>query len=543
MKNGKLMVAPAMLWLSIFFVIPLLIVVAVSFAGRTPYGQIIFEFTLKNYLRFLEPLYLQIFADTLIVAVITTVATIIMGYPLAYFIARLPKKWQQPGLILVMIPFWINFLIRSYAWVIILRTQGVVNTFLMKLGLIEQPLQMLYNDAAVMLGMIYALLPFMVLPIYVSIEQLDLRLLEAASDLGASPMTAFRKITLPLTMPGIAAGTILVFISSLGMFVVPDVMGGAKSALIGNLIQNQFLAARDWPFGSALSIVLAVMSLVLIILTTRLCSRRKEGLKMQKTWRSHLLLAYSLVILAFLYLPLLILALYSFNESRINAVWTGFTLDWYASLFQNRRVLEALMNSLFIAVISTVVSTVLGTIAAIALNRYQYKCKPVINGLLYLPILIPEIVMGLSLLVLFAQTQVPLGKVTLILAHITFCLSFVVITVNARLEGMRHELEQAAMDLYATPFQTFRYVTLPLAMPGIIAGALIAFTLSIDDFIISFFVAGPNSTTLPLYIYAMVKRGISPEINALSTLLMFATISLIVIAQILQPQHSSKNKD
>ena len=268
MKNGKLMVAPAMLWLSIFFVIPLLIVVAVSFAGRTPYGQIIFEFTLKNYLRFLEPLYLQIFADTLIVAVITTVATIIMGYPLAYFIARL-----------VMIPFWINFLIRSYAWVIILRTQGVVNTFLMKLGLIEQPLQMLYNDAAVMLGMIYALLPFMVLPIYVSIEQLDLRLLEAASDLGASPMTAFRKVTLPLTMPGIAAGTILVFISSLGMFVVPDVMGGAKSALIGNLIQNQFLAARDWPFGSALSIVLAVMSLVLIILYYKALQSQEGGAK------------------------------------------------------------------------------------------------------------------------------------------------------------------------------------------------------------------------------------------------------------------------
>ena len=228
MKNGKLMVAPAMLWLSIFFVIPLLIVVAVSFAGRTPYGQIIFEFTTDNYLRFLEPLYLQIFADTLIVAVITTVATIIMGYPLAYFIARLPKKWQQPGLILVMIPFWINFLIR-------------------------------------------------VLPIYVSIEQLDLRLLEAASDLGASPLTAFRKITLPLTMPGIAAGTILVFISSLGMFVVPDVMGGAKSALIGNLIQNQFLAARDWPFGSALSIVLAVMSLVLIILYYRALQSQEGG--------------------------------------------------------------------------------------------------------------------------------------------------------------------------------------------------------------------------------------------------------------------------
>lgn len=264
---------------------------------------------------------------------------------------------------------------------------------------------------------------------------------------------------------------------------------------------------------------------------------------MPKTWRSHVLCAYAMAILAFLYLPLLILALYSFNESRINAVWSGFTLDWYLSLFKNRRVLEALTNSLIVAVASTLVSTILGTTAAIALNKYQYKYKNVINGLLYLPILIPEIVMGLSLLVLFSQAHIPLGKTSLILAHITFCVSFVVITVNARLEGMRPELEQAAMDLYATPFQTFRYVTLPLAMPGIVAGALMAFTLSIDDFIISFFVAGPNSTTLPLYIYAMVKRGISPEINALSTLLMLATIVLVVLAQILQPQHVSKKEE
>ncbi len=264
---------------------------------------------------------------------------------------------------------------------------------------------------------------------------------------------------------------------------------------------------------------------------------------MPKTWRSHVLCAYAMAILAFLYLPLLILALYSFNESRINAVWSGFTFDWYLSLFKNRRVLEALTNSLIVAFVSTIVSTILGTTAAIALNKYQYKYKNVINGLLYLPILIPEIVMGLSLLVLFSQAHIPLGKTSLILAHITFCVSFVVITVNARLEGMRPELEQAAMDLYATPFQTFRYVTLPLAMPGIVAGALMAFTLSIDDFIISFFVAGPNSTTLPLYIYAMVKRGISPEINALSTLLMLATIVLVVLAQILQPQHISKKED
>ena len=276
-KNGKLLIAPSLAWLSIFFVIPMLIVVAVSFASRTTYGQVVFNWTLDNYIRFVEPLYISIFIQTLVVALITTVITILMGYPLAYMIAQLPKKWQQPGLILCMIPFWINFLIRSYAWVIILRTQVVLNTLLLKAGIIDMPIQMLYNEGAVMLGMVYALLPFMILPIYVSIEQLDRRLLEAASDLGAGPFTAFRKITLPLTMPGVAAGTILVFISSLGMFVVPDVMGGAKSALVGNLIQNQFLSARDWPFGASLSIVLAVLSLVLIILYYKAIQAQKGG--------------------------------------------------------------------------------------------------------------------------------------------------------------------------------------------------------------------------------------------------------------------------
>lgn len=276
-KNGKFLMAPTLGWLTVFFVLPMLIVVAVSFASRTPYGQVVFDWTLHNYARFLEPLYLSIFAQTLLVALVTTIFTVLLGYPLAYYLAQLPKRWQQPGLILCMIPFWINFLIRSYAWVIILRAQGVLNTLLLKAGIIDQPLQLLYNEGAVMLGMIYALLPFMILPIYVSIEQLDHRLLEAASDLGAKPFTAFRKITLPLTMPGVAAGTILVFISSLGMFVVPDVMGGAKSALVGNLIQNQFLSARDWPFGSALSIMLAILSLVLITLYYRTLQIQKGG--------------------------------------------------------------------------------------------------------------------------------------------------------------------------------------------------------------------------------------------------------------------------
>lgn len=266
MNRGKLLVIPTLAWLGLFFVVPFFIVLVISFLERTTYGQLIFTFTLENYQRFFEPLYLNILIYTFIMSAVVTFLTFLLSYPLAYAIARADKKYQRIGLLLVMIPFWINFLIRSYAWVIILRSQGIVNSFLLELGIIQAPLALLYNDFAVLLGLVYAMLPFMILPIYVSIEQLDNRLLEAASDLGATPLKSFLKVTLPLTMPGIAAGSILVFISTLGMFVVPDIMGGAKSSLIGNLIQNQFLGARNWPFGSALSVLLALLSMILIYL-------------------------------------------------------------------------------------------------------------------------------------------------------------------------------------------------------------------------------------------------------------------------------------
>ncbi len=224
--------------------------------------------------------------------------------------------------------------------------------------------------------------------------------------------------------------------------------------------------------------------------------------------------------------------LYSFNDSRINAVWTGFTWKWYLSLFENRQVMEALSNSLVIAFTSCLIVTALGTLAALALHRYSDKWKAWLNGLVYLPIIIPEVLMGLSLLVLFSQIGFPLGKMTMIAAHVTFGISFVIVIVSARLSGMGDELEEAAQDLGATPWQTFRYITLPVIAPGIVASLLLTFTMSLDDFIISFFVAGPNSTTLPLYIYGLVKRGVSPEVNALSTLLIGVTIVLLLISEV-----------
>lgn len=244
-----------------------------------------------------------------------------------------------------------------------------------------------------------------------------------------------------------------------------------------------------------------------------------------------ILAVHSWLMLAFIYVPVFIVILYSFNNSRLNAVWQGWTWQWYGSLFRNERIMEALFNSLTIALVSTLISTILGTTAALALRGVKDRIKQKYVALLYMPILMPDIIMGLSLLVLFSQLYIPLGKITVIAAHITFSISFVYVIVAARVEGIGKDLEEAAQDLGATPWQTFRHITLPSILPGVIAGAIIAFTLSLDDFIISFFVTGPDSTTLPIYIYGQVKRGISPEINALSTLMVVVTIILVIIAE------------
>lgn len=277
MKRGNLLVWPTVIWLLLFLIVPTLFVVLYSFLENGTYGRVVYSFTLEHFARFFEPLYLKILWDTLVVAILTTFFCLLMGYPLAYTISRVSRKWQNILLLLVMVPFWINFLVRSYAWVVILRSQGLINTVLMKLGIISEPLQLLYTPESVMIGMVYALLPFMILPIYVSIEKMDRRMLEAAYDLGASPLKAFWKVTIPQTMPGIIGGSILVFVPSLGMFVVPDIMGGAKSALIGNVIENQFRSAQNAPFGSALSIIVILFSLILIYMYTRALRVQDKG--------------------------------------------------------------------------------------------------------------------------------------------------------------------------------------------------------------------------------------------------------------------------
>lgn len=282
--SSRWQVLPLWLVLGVFFLAPLAIIVAVSVATKgQPLGTIDWVehirsgAFLENYRRSFDPLYLRIFWRSLWMAVVTTVLCLLVSYPVAYYIAvGASRKWKGALLALCVIPFWTSFLVRTYAWVLILRTHGVLNETLVSLGVIDDTsrLSLLFTQTSVLIGLVYGELPFMILPLYASMEKLDLGLLEAASDLGAGRMSRFIRVTLPLTLPGIAAGVVLVFIPSIGQFVVSDLLGGAKSMLIGNLIQNQFGAARNQPFGSALALELIAVVMLLLLAYAAYAKRR-----------------------------------------------------------------------------------------------------------------------------------------------------------------------------------------------------------------------------------------------------------------------------
>ncbi len=233
-------------------------------------------------------------------------------------------------------------------------------------------------------------------------------------------------------------------------------------------------------------------------------------------------------------MPIIVLITFSFNSARSGATWQGFTLNWYSRLLGNERIIEAAGTSLLIAVISTLGAVVIGTLTALAMERYAFKSKAVWDGVLYMPVIIPEIVAGISLLLFFALVQIERSLLTLVISHIAFSMPYVYLTVRARLADFDRSVEEAAKDLGANELTTFRRVTLPLLMPGVISGALLAFTLSLDDFVISAFVWGKGWQTLPVYIAGQIRKGITPEINAISTLMLIFSISLVVISQLMQ---------
>jgi spermidine/putrescine transport system permease protein len=264
----RLFLLPARLWMALFFAAPLAIVCGYSFLTRGDYGGVEQPWTAENFTRLADPLYLGILWRSIWIASVSTALCAILGFPLALFIAR-SGRWKNLFLQLVLLPFWTSFLIRTYAWIFILRDTGLVNTLLMRFGFIASPVQLLYNDRAVLLGLVYNFLPYFVVPMYATLERLDPGLLEAAADLGARPLATVRRVIIPVAAPGFVAGSVIVFIPCLGAYLTPDLLGGGKTVMLGNLVQNQFTTARDWPFGSAASLVLMLSSAILLAMLMR----------------------------------------------------------------------------------------------------------------------------------------------------------------------------------------------------------------------------------------------------------------------------------
>lgn len=268
MKLRRWFLLPARATQLLFFAVPMAIVVIMSLLTRGDYGGAEQPWNTESYGRLLDPLYVAILWRSVWMAAAATVLCLLLGFPLALYISR-AQKHRGLLLQLVILPFWTSFLIRTYAWLFLLRDTGLINTALLRIGAIHQPLPLLYNNGAVLLGLVYGYLPFMVLPVYAALERLDPSLSEAAADLGASPLAIVTRVIAPLAAPGILAGSILVFIPSLGAYLTPDLMGGGRTVMIGNLVQNQFTTARDWPFGSALSLTLMILTALVLILFLR----------------------------------------------------------------------------------------------------------------------------------------------------------------------------------------------------------------------------------------------------------------------------------
>src|ERR1700723_2859481 len=559
--RGLVVVLPY-LWLMLFFVVPFVIVLKISFSdidlAIPPYKPLL-EWVGKNSLAiklnfnnyaflFTDRLYINAFLNSIKVAFISTLLCLLVGYPMAYGIARAKPATRNVLLLLVVLPFWPSLLLRVYAWIGLLKANGVINNVLMWLGVIREPLTLLYTPFAMYVGIVYSYLPFFILPMYANLEKMDWQLLEAAEDLGCRPWQAFYKITLPLSRNGILAGSMLVFIPAVGEFVIPALLGGPNALMIGRVLWDEFFSNRAWPVASAVAILLLVLLVPFMMWYQSVQARESAGARLTEARiaggcvmnykSSYFILTCLGFGFAFLYIPILSMVVFSFNASKLVTVWDAAnspTLKWYYSLLNNEEILDAAWISLKVAVINASGAVILGTLAGFGLGRFsQFKGRFTLNAMTTAPLVMPEVITGLSLLLLFVALEQligwPAGRgiTTMTISHMTFSMAYVTVIVNSRLATFDTALEEAAMDLGARPLKVFFVITLPIIFPAILSGWLLAFTLSWDDLVISSFTSGPGSSTLPMVVFSKVRLGVSPEINVLATITLAVVSTMIV---------------
>lgn len=561
-----LMAGPMVLLLVTFLVYPSAQLFLLSFQKGD-------GFSLENYQRLLgTPVYLTVMMLTLKISVVTTIFAVIAGYPVAYLISILPRATKGRILFWILLSFWTSFLVRAFAWIILLGRNGVVNQLLQTLGITDAPVALMYNFPAVVIGMVHALLPLAVLTMLSVMENIDRNLTRAASTLGAKPGMAFWKVYFPLSFPGVTSGALMVFVTAIGFFIFPALLGGRRETMITQIIIEQIIQTMNWGFAAAVAVLLLVVVLLVFVIYDRAVGlstvtgearatarRRGKGIFSQvgdailtglghgsdaiiglfprrrqaREGAPRPLTAFVVALLAVMTLPVLLMIPLSFADSGLNWPPQGFTLRWYEQIFNSPIWMSALTRSLVVGLCTATLALLIGTPVAFLMVRGRMRGKTALLAFTLMPVVMPNMILSVGLFYLYARIGLVGTNLGLIIGHTVIAVPYVVLTVMSVLRNYDSRLDLAAQSLGATPWVTLRLVTLPIIGAGMISAFLFAFTISFDELTIALFTSGGMSATLPKQLWDEVSLSISPLLAAVSSCLFLFVTVLIVFAGLL----------
>ena len=559
-----LLLVPAVVYLVVVYATPFAKLLLLSFDYP--------EWSLDNYRAIAHDSFLWgVLLSTLSLAAGVTLICLILAYPVAYLMVRSAPRLQNFLAILIILPVWTNVLVRMYAWIVVLGRKGALNTGLGSLDIISDPLPLLYNRGAVYVGMVHVMIPFMILPIFAVMRQVDFGLVDAARSLGATRFSAFIWAFLPLTLPGVAAGCLLVFVLSVAFYVTPAILGGELDVTYVLVIDREVNVLLNWPLASAMAAVLLLVMLVVVVLYQRflgfgitggsgpgslargtwllrgftsflaLCSRVANAvLPRHGTKRFVLPPALGTIarhvagwsVVVFIVGPILIVFPLAFTSTSFMVFPpVGFSFRWFATYFTSDVWISATVLSFEVAILTMLIALPLGLITAVAMVRAQFVGKSILLGFLISPIIVPVIILAIALYFAFAPLHLVGTVAGLVLAHVILALPLVVIILSGALQAIDETFERAARSLGAGPVRAFVLVTLPMMIPAVVTAGFFGFLISFDEVVIALFLTGPGTTTLPRQLWEGVRFDVKPTIAAVSALLITLSIVLLLVSE------------
>jgi putative spermidine/putrescine transport system permease protein len=555
-----LLILPAAAYLAALYLFPILSTLRLSFGSPAALASFADVFTSRSTW--------IVFRQTFEMAIVVTACSLLVGYPIAYLLVRLSPAAQRVIVLLVLLPYWISTLVRSYAWIAILGRRGVVNSLLLDTGLATQPVELLYNRLGATIGMVNVVAPMMILVLYAAFARIDLELTRIGSVLGGRPLFVFGRIWLPLSAPGIWSGCILVFLVSLGVFTTPAILGGSTEMSVAMAIEQQVGTLLDLPAAAALSTLLLAVTLLMLVTTQRIwvpallgdaVQRRRPAASTgtlfdrlerfrgrkpvvaravssgywseRRSGRRRLLWVVCAASIAYLLIPVIVVIGLSFSSANfLQFPPRGFSLRWFQTFFQSPEWVGAAGRSFIVALMTTAIATIVGTAVAYGMERGRVRYRRFHYLLLLSPLVIPPMILAFGLYSLYAKLGWIGSLSALALAHVVIVLPFVFITVSQGLKSIDPAVEFAGSSLGGKPAYVFRRITLPLLRPAVISGGLLAFLTSFDELIIALFLTSPRSATLPKRMWDSVRFEIDPTNAAAATLLIGLSVLVVSLS-------------